>query len=626
MLEFLAENIPYRLFIKDMSFTYIYGNDLFTRDYGLKPEDIIGKDDLAFHPEKIAQEYRRQDEEVLASGEKKQYVERYYPQGKKRWVRAVKSPYRDESGRIIGVLGFFEDITEDKKKAEKREQLSQELRLKDKAIESAIVAIAFGTPDGTLTHVNRAFLDIWGAESDEQIIGKSALIFWENPKEAEGVVTALYQHGSWTGEMKAKRLDGSVFDAFLSANSITDENGRVTHLMATFIDITESKKHEAAVREQAEQFNVFKETTRDGFLLVGADSKMLDANSAAAEMLGYTVEELKSMSIPDIEAAESREETEAHIQNMIETGSDIFQSRHRKKNGELIDVEVSVSFWKARNQFFSFVRDITTRREEERELEQLRKNLAALVEQRTEELKIALKGAENANRSKSRFLSRMSHELRTPLNGIIGFSQLLETEDETELNSEQRDNVREILKSGNHLLELIDTMLEFSAVNEKLLNLELEKVECAPVVDECLRTMRPPAAARNISFNSEIPGTCVIQADKNRFRQVLLSLISNAVKYNRENGSVTVRCETKGGAEEGKARITVTDTGIGIDPHRLDAVFEPFEDAETQYAVSSGIGIGLAMAKQLIEEMQGSIGVDSIKDKGSSFWIELPRG
>lgn len=491
--EFLADNIPHRIFIKDRSFAYTFCNRLYAQDYGLEPEEIIGKDDFAIHPRGIAEEYRVQDEEILTLGEQKQFIEKYYPLGKERWVRTTKVPYRDSNGRIVGVLGFFDDITE-------------------------------------------------------------------------------------------------------------------------------LKKNEAVVREQAEQFNVFKESTRDGFLLVGEDAKLVDCNEAAARMLGYSVEELRDMHIMDIEAAESKEDTAVHIQRMMETGSDIFQSRHRKKNGDIIDVEVSVSFWRARNQFFSFVRDITTRKKEERELEQLRKNLASLVDQRTEELEIALKAAENANKAKSRFLSRMSHELRTPLNAIIGFSQLMETDDESALSAEQKDNVQEILKAGNHLLKLIDTMLEFSAVNENLLNLQIEKIDCGPVISECLETMGPAAATRNISLDAAIKKSCIIQADKNRFRQVLLSLISNAIKYNRDNGSVTVSCKST----EGYVRITVTDTGRGIEPEYQNTVFEPFEGTGTRYSVTSGIGIGLAMAKQLVEEMKGNIGVESRIGEGSSFWFELP--
>jgi PAS domain S-box-containing protein len=380
------------------------------------------------------------------------------------------------------------------------------------------------------------------------------------------------------------------------------------------------KRSAAMVRDQAEQFTVFKNATQDGFMLVGPKGELLDVNESYCRMTGYAEEELRRMRVQDVEAAEKGDDTAKHIEHIVKYGSDFFQSRHRRKDGSSFDVEVSVIFWKERNQFFSFVRDITQRIREQRELEQLKNNLENLVAKRTNELRYALDAAKKANRAKTRFLSRMSHELRTPLNAIIGFSQLFEIEGTTETAEENRDYVREILKAGNNLLNLIDTMLEFSAVNEKLHELNIETVECTPVILESIKVMEPAAEERKITLVPEMKESCSVLADRRRLLQILQNLISNAVKYNREGGTVTVTCVSHAGC----VRITVADTGNGIPIEYHDVIFEPFEKAETDFDGKPGAGIGLAMTKQLVEEMGGIIGMESREGSGSSFWFELP--
>ena len=496
----------------------------------------------------------------------------------------------------------------------------QEFQLKNNAVDTSVTAIAFGNPDGVLSYVNNSFLRMWGAKDKSELLGKPAVIFWEDRQQAEHVVSEIHKSGYWTGEMKAKKLDGSLFDAHLSASAVVDRNGRVSHLMATFVDISSMKNAEAVIREQAEQFHVFKNATQDGFMLVGPGGELKDVNEAYCRMTGYSVEELTKMRVPDLEAAETPDDTSKHIEHILKNGSDFFQSRHRRKDGISFDVEVSVVYWEKKNQIFSFVRDITQRMQEQRELERLKENLENLVARRTNELHFALEAAKKANHAKTRFLSRMSHELRTPLNAIIGFSQLFEIDGNDTITEDNKEYIREILKAGNNLLGLIDTMLEFSALNEKLHELHIEDVECTPVILECLRQMEPAAAERKITLIPEIAQSCSVKADRERFQQILQNLLSNAIKYNNENGKVNVQCVVHAGC----VRITVTDTGIGIPREYHDVIFEPFEKAETDFDGKSGAGIGLAMTKELVEEMGGIVGMESSEGTGSSFWFELP--
>jgi PAS domain S-box-containing protein len=267
------------------------------------------------------------------------------------------------------------------------------------------------------------------------------------------------------------------------------------------------------------------------------------------------------------------------------------------------------------------MRDITERKLAEKQLERLNERLEERVEQRTVEMKAAVEEAERANTAKSEFLSRMSHELRTPLNAILGFGQLLETEPDHPLTEIQLDNVREILHAGDHLLELVNEVLDLSRIESGRLELRLEAVAVAPVVEACLAQIRPLAAQRGIGVELDMNAPGAVQADRTRLKEVLLNLLSNAVKYNREAGNIRVACTPSG---EGRLRISVRDSGHGIAAEALPRLFKPFERLESAYEGIQGTGIGLALSKKLVEAMHGDIGVETVRGAGSTFWFELP--
>ena len=227
--------------------------------------------------------------------------------------------------------------------------------------------------------------------------------------------------------------------------------------------------------------------------------------------------------------------------------------------------------------------------------------------------------AERANRAKSEFLSRMSHELRTPLNAILGFGQLLEMD---QLSDEQRESVGYIVKGGQHLLRLIDDVLDIARVETGRLSMSPEPVLLDEVADEAVALVRASAAEAGISVALDTPpgsGLHVL-ADRQRLRQVLLNLLTNAVKYNRPGGSVTVTYTRPRG---GRVRLSVTDEGAGIDPSNIARLFLPFERLGAASSAVEGTGIGLALSKALAEAMGGTIGVHSEVGQGSTFWIEL---
>jgi CheY-like chemotaxis protein/anti-sigma regulatory factor (Ser/Thr protein kinase) len=215
----------------------------------------------------------------------------------------------------------------------------------------------------------------------------------------------------------------------------------------------------------------------------------------------------------------------------------------------------------------------------------------------------------------------MSHELRTPMNAILGFGQLLEFDTQIPLAAEQRENVREILRAGNHLLELINEVLDLARIESGRLELVTEAVSTGQLVKECAAMVQSLANQRKIQLSTHANCQCAVQADRLRLRQVLLNLLSNAIKYNREGGNIDVTCHL---LPQERVRVAVRDSGHGIPANALSRLFKPFERAESSHKNIEGTGIGLALAKKLTEAMSGTIGAESVVGEGSTFWVEFP--
>jgi signal transduction histidine kinase/CheY-like chemotaxis protein/HPt (histidine-containing phosphotransfer) domain-containing protein len=230
--------------------------------------------------------------------------------------------------------------------------------------------------------------------------------------------------------------------------------------------------------------------------------------------------------------------------------------------------------------------------------------------------------AERANAAKSEFVSSMSHELRTPLNAILGFAQLMNRDPDHPLTPKQAEGIDRIQKSGRHLLDLINQVLDLSRIESGKLEISIEKVNAEYVIQEAFDMTRNYAESRHITLTLENQATNGwVLADRTRFRQVLLNLLSNAVKYNRDSGSITVHCET---AANGRYRVEVSDTGAGIALDKQSQVFTRFNRLGAEMSTIEGTGIGLSLSREIIKLMEGEMGFVSEPGKGSTFWFELP--
>jgi signal transduction histidine kinase/CheY-like chemotaxis protein len=269
------------------------------------------------------------------------------------------------------------------------------------------------------------------------------------------------------------------------------------------------------------------------------------------------------------------------------------------------------------------VRYIIHRVEDVTEFVQLRERgegMQAEIVRRSQELQAANAELRMAGEAKNEFLSRMSHELRTPLAAILGFSELLGTR---ELGEKPDGWARMIHVAGEHLLTLVDEIMDLSRIEAGTVGISTEAVSLGPLVEEAFQLMRPVAAGHDITLFEpvfiEATGAAYVLADRQRLTQVVINLISNAIKYNRHRGTVTVEAEE----DEGRIRLSVADTGAGIDPDQLPRLFTPFDRLDAAASGIDGTGLGLALSRRLVEAMGGRIGVRSRRGVGTTFWVEL---
>ncbi len=340
------------------------------------------------------------------------------------------------------------------------------------------------------------------------------------------------------------------------------------------------------------------------------DGEFYDVNESFLKTLNYTREAVIGKSSADLNLfVDSNKRNELLV--LLEQKKPIreFEIEIRKSDGEvliglfsaeLIDIENELSL-------LTVMVDITERKRSENEIKQARNE------------------AEQANIAKSEFLSRMSHELRTPLNSILGFAQLMEMD---ELDPEQKRGIGHIMRSGKHLLNMINEVLDISRIEAGRLSLSLEPVNVMSILNEMIEIVHPLALNKKVNVGAlDFNDTHLfVKADRQRLIQVLLNLFNNAIKYNIENGEVFVKVEKmpKNYAGVIYLRISVIDTGIGITEENINKLFNPFERIGADKTQIEGTGLGLAVSKKLMLAMLGNIGIKSMPDVGSTFWIELP--
>ncbi len=362
-----------------------------------------------------------------------------------------------------------------------------------------------------------------------------------------------------------------------------------------------------------------------GVMVLDRDGRILYANPHISAMHGYSAEEFAGMTLPELCAPDSRAESVTRIGTVLEHGEQSFVDWHLRKDGMPFHVHVRArrTQWGDQSASLSVQTDLTEREQAEAELDRYRRHLEDLVQQRTEELRNARDAADHANQAKSRFLANMSHEIRTPMNAVLGFAQLLLRD--PGVSEEQRRHLETISRAGDHLMALIDGILQLAKVEAGHEAVSTVAFDLWMLVDDVEHLFAPRAGAKGIRLAIERTGAVprFIRADDGKLRQVLSNLLGNAIKFTDE-GRIVVRLDVRGSAEERRLRIEVEDTGHGVAPAEMSRLFQKFEQTEAGRASKQGTGLGLAISRELVQLMGGEIGVESQQGRGSLFHIEVP--
>ncbi len=459
----------------------------------------------------------------------------------------------------------------------------------------------------------------YGPDDAKDICDAYKVLTYIHPDDREFSMEATRQHLRSGKPMdfayRIRTKQGDYVWTQVRADSVRGANGQVRLISGVNFDITEIKKVEAALREsEARQVRII-QASSDGIWEWYADRGGFHFSHRCWELLGY--EDLDDVLTEGedrlkiwrrhIYPQDLPKFDNALVEHMA--GRAPFDVEYR-----LVNIQGEIRWIRGRGR--------AVFNEKGQPIMMSGTNMDITEVKRAEERVIQAKEqAEKANRAKSEFLSSMSHELRTPLNAILGYTQLFEFDGN--LKAQQIENVREIRKAGEHLLQLINDVLDLAKIESGNMTVSLEPVLVSRLVTECFTLVQPQADARGIRLSARMgeQGNTYIIADHIRCKQALLNLLSNAVKYNQVGGDVEAVLSVQEGQ---KLRISVRDTGRGIPLSRQGEVFQPFNRLNAENTSVEGSGVGLVITKQLVEMMHGTLDFSSAEGVGTVFWMDFP--
>ncbi|MDZ4314941.1 MAG: PAS domain-containing protein [Azonexus sp.] len=655
-LKAIVDGVGAFIYIKGADYRYQFANSAVCNLWQRELVEIVGQEDAVFFDAETAAKLRENDRRVIEGGESIRQIEEnvLHAGGDKHIFLSVKVPMRDDAGQVVGLLGISSEITEQQRAENALHEVSNELEATLHAIPDLLMEI----------DENGVYLNVWANNPKDLPLPREALLGRRLdevlPPDAVAVCQIALQEAMQTGISRGQRLclplPGGVQWFELSVTQ-KPGNSQPRRFMMLSRNISERIVDQvAAVEARAEMQNLLAQAdaSRLALLSILEDQKIAEAtlrklslaveqspeavvisdlkadieyvNQAFLDSSGYTLEEVLGNNPRFLQSGLTPRKTYVELwQALLDGRVWSGQLINKRKNGEIYYEHAVISPIRqpdgTTTHYLAVKQDITEKKRIGEELDRHRHHLEELVEQRTAELAAAKEVAEVANQAKSAFLANMSHEIRTPMNAIIGLTHLLQRSAQ---DDGQRDKLDKIRESADHLLAVINDVLDISKIEADKLELESIQFDLAPLLERVTRLVRERADAKGLVLQimpaPELPGHLL--GDPTRLSQALLNYLGNAVKFT-EHGSVVLRSTLLEVCDDRIVlRFEVSDTGIGIDATVMSRLFTAFEQADNSITRNyGGSGLGLAITRRLAELMGGEAGVTSQPGEGSTFWF-----
>ncbi|MBI2429565.1 MAG: PAS domain S-box protein [Ignavibacteriales bacterium] len=647
LMRTIIESIPDEVYVKDQRGRFLLANSACAKALeavGItSPEELIGKTDLDILSEEVARVQYEREQELVASGKPilgETVTLRDPATG--NLVRSIlirKIPLRDPSGAIVGLVGVNSDITI---LATVQEELRKNEEKYRKIFENVQDVFYQTDPRGRIVDISPSVYR-YSEFTREELIGRPVGDMYANPDDRRTLMKMMMEKGEVIDMQVRLRLkDGTALPTSVNARLVYDEQKKIIGMEGSLRDITERIKAENILRETTSRLSALIQNLQSGILVVNEEKKIVLINERFRLIFGVKTHLAELLSSDWDPLNEEIKKSFSNPDQFGERTDEILRDRHivvreelRLNDGRILERDFIpiVIEGEYKGHLWQF-HDVTTVRRAQEELAQYAEDLykekhkaeeqARILVEQSQELIKARESALQAAKLKSEFVANMSHEIRTPMNGVLGITELLL---ETKLSTEQKEYAELIQRSGESLLTIINDILDFSKIEAGKLSIETTDFDLEQVVEETLTLLVHKANEKKIELIDHIYNDVptLLRGDPTRIRQIITNLVGNAIKFT-ERGEVLVRIQVETDTPtRATIKFGVSDTGIGLSPEAKQRLFQPFTQADGSTTRKyGGTGLGLTISKQLVEMMEGEIGLDSELGKGSTFWFILP--
>lgn len=596
ILQTILDTIPLGVFWKDIQLRYTGANKHFLHDTDSTIEELLGKTDFELRWADKAQEFTDIDTQVISTGIPKlnfeeELISKNLEMG---WLKTSKIPLLDQKGNIQGILGIYENITEQKRMLQDLRESEELYRAQFE--EHNAIKIMLDPETNQIVNVNNAAVEEYGW-SKEEFLNMTIIDLDAVGPETFHRIEESRKHNKKYFETIHKKADGSLMNVEVYWSDIFIKNKKYVHNIVH--DISDKKLAENKIKLQIRAI----EQSPVSIVITNNQGIIEYVNPKFCEVTGYSVTEAIGENPSILKSGSQDDEFYKNLWNTITSGDDWTGEIHNKrKNGELYWEQAVISpIVNSKQEITHYVavkEDITEKK------------------QMLEELIIAKEKAEESDTLKTAFLANMSHEIRTPMNGIIGFSEMLADSNLTD--EKRREYAKIVVNSSKQLLTLVNDILDISKIEAGEVTLTIDTFYLNTLIHDVYIFFKPQAIQKGLEFEeikAFADNDSLIESDKNRLRQILVNLISNAIKFTKQ-GSVSFGYTY----ENNTIRFFVKDTGIGIPKHLLTDIFERFRQGELETTkLYGGTGLGLSISQKLVELLGGTITLESIPEQGSTF-------